>query len=113
MEIDALYATRYLVEADVVEALETRPVDRLHSVIRDEEVLFPAHEEVLFLHPVLRYQLGSRRVFGKRLVCWKSGPVLSVDLFVRTPLGMLCDERVLAADDLALEVCGETRMIFR
>lgn len=39
--------------------------------------------------------------------------MLPIDLFVRAPLGMLRDKCVLAANNLALEVCGETRMVFR
>lgn len=50
-----------LVEADVVEALETRARDRLDPVVGHEKVLFPAHENVLALLVVFE---GERGRFG-------------------------------------------------
>ena len=52
MKVDAFDATRDLVERDVVEALEACSTDGLDSVIWNQEVLFPAHEQMLLLHPV-------------------------------------------------------------
>ena len=113
MKINALDAARHLIKADVVEALKTRTIDRLYSVVWDQKVLFPAHEQMFLLHPVLGHQLWPRRVFREGLVGGKSSPVLPIDLFIGTPLGMLCDESVLAADNFALKVRREARMVFR
>jgi iron-sulfur cluster repair protein YtfE (RIC family) len=53
MKVDALDAARDLVETDVVETLKRCATDGSHAMIRHEEVLFPAHEQMLFLLPVL------------------------------------------------------------
>jgi hypothetical protein len=110
VKINAFDATRYLVEADVVEAFKTCPIDRLHSVIWDKKIFFPTHKEMLLLHPVFCYYFGPRRVF---LVRREPPPVLPVNLLVRTPLGMLSNKGVFAADYFSLKVCGEARMVFR
>jgi len=39
--------------------------------------------------------------------------MLSIDLFVRAPFRVLCDECVLAANYFALEVCRQARVVFR
>lgn len=113
MEVNALDAARNLIEADVVKALKARTVDGPHPVVRDQEVFFPTHEEMLLLHPIFRNELGPRRVFREGLVCRESTPVLPVHLLVGAPFRMLCDKSVLAADYLAFEEGGETGVIFR
>jgi hypothetical protein len=67
---------------------------------------------MFLLHPILGEQVRSGRVFRQRLVGWKPGPVLPVNLLVGTPLGMLCNERIFAADYFTLKVRGEAWMIF-
>jgi len=52
MEVDTFNATRDLIEGDVIEALKTGPTYRPHGVIRYKKVLFPAHEQMLLLHPI-------------------------------------------------------------
>lgn len=54
MKVDPTNASRTLIETDVVEAFKARARDRLDFVIRDEEVLFPAHEDMFALHVVLQ-----------------------------------------------------------
>lgn len=105
VKVDALDAARDLVEGDVVEPFEAGAADGLHSVVWDQKVLFPAHEQVLLLHPVFGDGVGSCRGF-RRLVGWEPRPVLPVDLLVGAPLGVLRYEVVLVADDLAFEVRG-------
>jgi len=52
MEIYAAYRPLNLVEADVVKALKTGSSNRSHSVIRDQKMFLPPHEDVLSLrHP--------------------------------------------------------------
>lgn len=41
-----------LIKADIVEALETSPVDSPYAMIRDEKVFLPPHEDVLPLAQV-------------------------------------------------------------
>jgi hypothetical protein len=62
VEVDALDATRDLVEADVVEALKARSAYCPDAVVWHEEVFFPSHEQVLLLHPVLGHQFLARGV---------------------------------------------------
>lgn len=47
-----------LVEADVVEPLETGAHDLAHAVVRHKEGLFPAHEDVLTLQAVFVVEVG-------------------------------------------------------
>lgn len=49
MEINSSDASRTLVEADIVEALETCASDGFDLVIGNQEVFFPAHEEMIVL----------------------------------------------------------------
>ena len=113
MEIYAFDAAGNLVEADVIEALEASAVDGLYTMVRNQKIFFPTHEQMFFLHPVLFYHFWSAGVLGKRLVRWKSTPVLAIDLLVRSPLGVLGNECVFAADDLALKVRSQAWMVFR
>ena len=111
MEVDAFNAARHLIKADIVEALETCAAYCPDSVIRHKEILFPAHEEMLLVHPVLGHQLGARQVLGQRLISRESSPMLAVNLLVGAPFRMLCNERVLASDDFTLKVRGQAGMI--
>ena len=113
MEVDALDATRELVEADVIEAFETRTIYGPHSVIWHEKVLLPSHEQVLLLVQVFRHLFLARRVLSNRLVCVEPPPVLPVDLLVGAPFRMLCNEGVFGSDYLAFEVRRQTWMVFR
>lgn len=47
-----------LVEAYVVESLETCAADLSYSVIRNQELLFPSHEHVLTVGTVLVMKVG-------------------------------------------------------
>jgi hypothetical protein len=106
MEVDSFNAARELIKANIVKALKARTTYRPNPMIGHQKVLFPAHEQVLFLHPVLCHELRARRVFRERLVGRESSPVLPVDLFVRAPFRVLGYEGVFASDDFAFEVCG-------
>ena len=111
MEVDAFNAASDLVEADVIEALEACAAYGPDAVVGHEEILFPAHKKMLFLHPVFARQFGTRQVLGQRLVGREARPVLAIDLFVGAPFGMLGNEGVLASDDLSLEVGRQAWMI--
>ena len=44
VKIYSFDASRNLVEANVVETLETRAINRLHAVVRDKKIFFPTHK---------------------------------------------------------------------
>lgn len=112
VKINAFDAAGHLIEADVIESLETRAAYRAHPMIRHQEVFFPAHKQMLLLHPVPSHELRSRRVFREGFVCLEACPMLPINLLVGAPLRMLCYEGVFISDDFALEVCGQARMVF-
>ena len=47
VEVNSINLAFKLVEADVVEALETGAIDSAHLMIGHQEMLLPSHEEVL------------------------------------------------------------------
>ncbi len=112
MEVDTADLPAHLVEADVVEALEARAVDRPNSVVRDQEVFLPPHEDVLPLIQVLDhcrpalFRLLEVRPEGGELV-----PVVEIDLLAGAPSLVLGDEAVFRANDLALKVCRERGVV--
>ena len=61
VEIDPTNTAVALIEADVVEPLEAGSRDGFHTVVRHEEVFFPAHEDVFALLVVFQ---RKRRRFG-------------------------------------------------
>ena len=53
VEINSSNTSGALIEADIVEALETCPGDGFDLVIGNQEVFFPTHEEMIVLRVVL------------------------------------------------------------
>ncbi len=106
MKIDATNSTSDLVEADVVKPLEAGAGDGADAVVRHEEVLLPAHEDVLALGEVLVVEIGLFRLLGQRPPGGELRPVLHVGFLRRAPGFVLGLEGVLGADDLAFEVGG-------
>lgn len=113
VEVYSLDAAGDLVEADVIKSLETRTIYGFDAMVRNQEILLPAHKEMFLLHPVLGHQLWPRRVFGERLVGRESTPVLPVDLLIRAPFRMLCDECIFAANYFTFKVCRQAGVVFR
>lgn len=105
VEIDAADAPLLLVEADVVEAFEAGAIDSPHSMVGHQEVLLPAHEDVLLVVQVLNVHGSLPGVLSVRAECREFVPVIEIDLFVRTPAVVLREEIVLGPDDLTLKVC--------
>ena len=73
-------------------------------MIRHEEVLFPAHEQVFAVEVVLEGEAGG--VAGglcQRSPGGKASPVLKVDFFAAVPARVGGAEEVFGADDFALE----------
>lgn len=75
-------------------------------------MLFPPHKDVLFLSYVVDGHRTSTRVFLKGAKGVELGPVAKVHLMVSTPILVLSKEVVLRADDFALEVGCERRVVF-
>lgn len=103
MEIDPTDPPIPLIETNIIKTLETRPRDRLHAVIRDQEVLFPAHEDVLTLLVVFQREGGVFGGFGEGPPGGEARPVLQVDFFGRVPGRVGGFEEVLCADYFAFE----------
>lgn len=59
MEIDAVNLSPHLVETNIVKSLEARARDGAHPMVRHEEVLLPAHKDVLVLGNVLVVAEGA------------------------------------------------------
>ena len=111
VEVDAADGARNLVEADVVEALEAGARDLAHAVVGHQEVLLPAHEDVLALGPVRQPEVRAARLLGQRPPGREAVPVVQVRLLRRAPRRVRGQEAVLAAHDLALEVGDEARVV--
>lgn len=112
VEIYTAHTTFLLVEADVVEALETGAVDSPDAVIGDEKMFFPPHKYVLPLGKV-RYRDGPfAHLLSVRPERRELAPVAEVDLLRRAPGVVFRDETVLASDDLAFEIGRQGRIVF-
>lgn len=113
MEIDTANAAHLLVKADVVEALEAGAVDSAHPVVGDEEVLLPAHEDVLLVVQVWDVHGSLSGALGVGPERRELVPVIQVNLLTGAPVMVVRDEVVLGPDDLALEVGRQGWVVFR
>ena len=112
MKIYASDDAAHLVEADVVEAVETGTREHLQVVIGNDEHLLPSHEEMLLLGEVGKDEIGLLGRLRQRSPRAESRPVMQIDPVVAAPFGMAGVEGVSVANDLALEVGGQGRMGF-
>ena len=107
MKIDSTYFSLDLVETDVIEAFKRGPNYCSNSVVWNQKVLLPSHENVISLCQV---RDGDGPLAGYLLV-WpesaKLGPVANVHFVVCAPVVMLGEEIVLCADDFSLEIGGQ------
>ena len=115
MEVDATDRASDLVEADVVEALEASARYSAYTMVWHQEVLLPAHEDILALSKVLDVHdiLPRLCILRQRSPRGEAAPVLHVHLVCRAPFRMLGLEAIFRADDLAFEVGGERGMVVR
>lgn len=111
MEVDTTDGSLYLVEADIVESLETGARDCSNSVVWDEEIFLPSHKYVLMLRKVTKREVCLLRLFGERSPGWKSRPVMYIRLFVGTPFLIASDETVFGANHFTLKERRQCRMI--
>lgn len=113
MEVHAANGTLYLVETDVVEALEAGARDCPNPVIRDEEVLLPSHEHVLALRKIAVCEIRSFGLLGQGFPRRKPRPMVYVCLFIGAPCFIASEERVFGADDFPFEERRQGGMVFR
>lgn len=113
MEIYPANTTLSLVEADIVEALKARAGYTFDAMIRDQEVFFPAHEEMVACEMVFECEGGRVGLCGPRegTPGGKARPVLEVDLLGGIPGRVRGPEEMFGADDFAFEECGQSRMV--
>lgn len=112
MKIDTADASLNLIEADIVEPLEAGTRDRSNPVIRNKEIFFPPHKNMFALCKVAVCEIGPLGLFGKRFPGRKSGPVVYVCLFVRTPFFITSLECVLGSNYFAFKERGQGWVIF-
>jgi hypothetical protein len=113
VEIDAGNGPLNLVEADVIESFETGTAERAYTVVGDQELLLPPHEDILTLRQAWDLEVQLPGV----LVVWaeggKFGPVLEVYQVRRAPVWMLGEEGVFGANELSFKIGREGRVIVR
>ena len=105
MKINPTHTPRPLIKTDIIEPLEARAADTLHPMIRHEEILLPAHEEVFAVEVVFEGEGGGVffRVARQGAEGGEARPVLEVDLLAAVPGGVGGAEEVFRADDFAFE----------
>lgn len=107
VKVDAADISIDLVEADVVEALEAGTGDCAHTVVGNEKVLLPAHKQGVARGIVAEVEVWPSRLAGERLPGRESIPMMHVDLFARSPLGMTCMECIFGANDFTFKIGRE------
>jgi len=106
VKVQARDVSALLVEADVVESGKACAGDAPDLVVGDQEALFPPHKDVFALDKrIAKVLLASH--LCERLPGRKAAPVLNVAALTGAPVPLLCEERVLLADDFAFKVGGE------
>ena len=112
VEIYTIDLPLHLIKTYIVETLETRTTDRPHPVVRNQEVLLPAHEDVFALGDVLDDDRGALAcLFGVGSERGELGPVGEIRLVVGTPALVLGHEAIFGPNDFALEVCRQRGMV--
>lgn len=104
MKVNSTHTAHPLIEANIIKPLKARAADALDTVVRHEEVLLPAHEEVLTVEVV--FEGEGRGVFGglgERAPGGEAGPVLEVDFLAAVPARIGGAEEMFRADDFAFE----------
>lgn len=103
----------HLVETDIVEPLEARAGNSAYSMIRDEEVLFPPHEDVLPVGEVAVGEVWPLGLLRQGTPGREAGPVVHISLLRGSPCIVPGLEGVFGSDDLSFEECRQGGMILR
>ena len=111
VKVDSLDFPMKLVKADVVEALKTGPVDGFNTVVRDQKLLLPSHEDNFFLCWIPDLNAAHVRVSGVGFeLVFELGPVVDIDLAICSPLRIFRDEAMMWTDDFAFKICRQCRV---
>jgi len=111
MEIYAANSTLALIEADIVKALKARAANSSYTVIRYQEVFLPPHKYILSLCQTLNVNVPFTRLLLEWTKGIKLGPMLQINFISRPPVFVLCEERILGADNLAFEICSKSWVV--
>lgn len=103
MKVNSTDSSLYLIKTDVVEPLEARSGDLPHPMVRYEEILLPAHEQMLALCIVSVCEISFLGLFGEGSPRLEPGPVLHIGFFVGAPGLVLGHECVFCANDFSFE----------
>ena len=106
MEINPTDTPIPLIKTNIIKPFKTRARNGFHAMVGDEEVFFPAHEDVLALLVVFEREGRRFGRFCQRTPGWEPRPVLQIDFFRGAPGGVGGFEEVFGADDFAFEECG-------
>lgn len=106
MKVNATDSSFYLIETDIVEPLETRSGYLPHPMIRYEEILLPAHEQMFTLRIVSVCEVSFLGLFGEGSPRLEPRPVLHIGFFVGAPGFVLCLKCVFCANDFSFEKGG-------
>jgi hypothetical protein len=82
-------------------------------MIRDQEVFFPPHEDVLPLREVAVRKVWSFGLFSQRTPGVEPGPVAHIGFLRRAPCLVPGFECIFGSDDLAFEERRQGRMVLR
>jgi hypothetical protein len=94
MEIDPADRPLNLVEADIVEALETCATYSSYSMVRDQKVFLPPHEYIFSLRQAWNMKMPLSRILLEGSESRELGPMREVRLVRGAPVLMLCKKRV-------------------
>lgn len=111
MEVDAADIPRHLVEADIIETLETGTRDLTYAMVGNQEGFLPTHEDVFSLGTVLVVKVGFLGLLRQRTPGGEASPMLHIRLVIRTPGLVASLEGVLWSNYFTLEICGQCRMV--
>lgn len=115
VKVDSTNRPRPLIEHNIVEPLETGSWKIGAPVVRHEELLFPAHENMLLVGPIRVLEIGARvlDLGGEWRKGLEAGPVGEVGFVGSAPGGVAGREGVAGADQFAGEVGGDAGEVFR
>lgn len=107
----SVYPGGGLLETDVVEPLETGPLDRCYLVVRNQEMLFPSHVHEIRVFDLIVIEIVTVEGVSMLQERRKLGPMLLIDLQFSFPFPR--QKWVFLADDLSFKVCGQGRILLR
>jgi hypothetical protein len=111
VEINTTHFTLDLVETNVVEPLEAGTCYRANSMVWNQKVFLPAHEDGFSLCSISNSDRPLASLFLERAKSCELGPMTQVNLAICAPILVLCIEAVLGTDDFSFKICRESGMV--